>query len=395
MLLSTTTTTLLFATSSLAFLIPGEITTKDLPKANFLPVSYETNSQTLSLDCSTCPFALKSQRDGTHEWTNDVESELEMTIDTDGKAISFNGVPFYPTNSILPPLLYVSQSKKDGQSSNMEGYDGNLRLSYSMEYDEKRVEDRSLITMVMTVMGLDGEMVHVDNVKITVVKQEDGTVGLSLIYPSPKPKANILQFLLHSVEPVPIDPNSPDAKCETIMCRFFTKVVTGMAKAKASAKSAGHKMKCFCVRCFHKLVGNKEHQIQPHHHHQGPGKHGMPHRLPDGTMELPTHIQFKPHGHGHHRHNEGAAYRVHTILRSTFKVVLVPILIGIAFGMAASAIGMLVGQVVVFLWMKYRGTARKAAYQPLDTDDKDAPPAYQDVQQGAVALNEKEVDAKA
>ena len=183
MLLSTTTTTLLLATSSLAFLIPGEINTEELPKADFLPVSYETNRQTLSLDCSTCPFALKSQRDGTHEWTNDVESELEMTFDTDGKAISFNGVPFYPTNSILPPMLYVSQSKKDGQSSNMEGYDGNLRLSYSLEYDEKRVEGRSLVTMVMTVMGLDGQMVHVDNIKITVLKQEDGTVGNSLRYP--------------------------------------------------------------------------------------------------------------------------------------------------------------------------------------------------------------------
>ena len=189
MLLSTTT--LLFATSSLAFLIPGDFNTQDLPKAEFLPVSYETNSQTLSLDCSTCPFALQSQRDGTHEWTNDVESELEMNFDTDGKAISFNGVPIYPTNSVLPPLLYVSQSKKDGQSSNMEGYDGNLRLSYSMEFDEKKFEDKSLVTMVMTIMGLDGQMVHVDNLKITVVKQEDGTVGTSLIYPSPKPIVNI------------------------------------------------------------------------------------------------------------------------------------------------------------------------------------------------------------
>ena len=84
-----------------------------------------------------------------------------------------------------------------------------------------------------------------------------------------------------------------------------------------------------------------------------------------------------------------------TILRTTFRVVLVPILIGVAFGMAASAIGMLVGQAVVFLWMKYRGTSRKAAYQPLDTDEKDAPPAYQDVDQCAEAFNEKEVDAKA
>ena len=83
------------------------------------------------------------------------------------------------------------------------------------------------------------------------------------------------------------------------------------------------------------------------------------------------------------------------VLRTTFKVVFVPVLIGIAFGMAASAIGMLVGQAVVFLWMKYRGTSREAAYEALDTDEKEAPPAYQDVPQGAEALTEKEVDAKA
>ena len=83
------------------------------------------------------------------------------------------------------------------------------------------------------------------------------------------------------------------------------------------------------------------------------------------------------------------------VFKTTFKVVLVPILIGVAFGMAASAIGMLVGQFVVFLWMKYRGTSREAAYEPLDTDEKEAPPAYQDVHQESEALSEKEVDAKA
>lgn len=84
-----------------------------------------------------------------------------------------------------------------------------------------------------------------------------------------------------------------------------------------------------------------------------------------------------------------------TVLRTTFKVVFVPILIGVGFGMVASAIGMLAGQAVVFLWMKYRGTSREAVYEPLDTDEKEAPPAYQDVHQVPEALNEKEVDAKA
>ena len=383
-------TTLLFATSTFAFLIP-ETTTEHQPESNFLPALIDTNTQTINLDCSSCPFALNSQRNGAHEWTNDVESELDMTFESDSKALKFNGVPFYPiTNPILPPTLFVSQSKKDGQSSNMEGYDGNLRLSYSMEYDEKKFQDKSLVTILMTVMGLDGQMINVDNIEITVIKEQDGTVSIRQSTPFLKPEVNPSQLTLHSTKTVPVSPDSPDAKCETILCRVFTKVVTGMAKAKASAKSAGHKMKCFCMKCIHKLTGHKN------HHHQGPGNHGMAHRLPDGTLELPSHIVFKPHGHNHHHHHyKGFAHRMVTVLRTTFKVVVVPVLIGVAFGMAASAIGMFFGQLVVFLWMKYRGTSRNAAYEPLDTDEKDAPPAYQDVHQGAEALNEKEVDAKA
>ena len=175
MLLSTT---LLFATSSLAFLIP-EISTEASAKSDFLPASIPTSGQTVNLDCSTCPFALSSQRDGAHEWTNDVESELEMKFETEGKALKFNGVPFYPiSNPTLPPTLFVSQSKKNGQSSNMKGYDGNLRLSYSMEYGEKKFEENSLVTVLMTVMGLDGQMIKVDNIEIMAIKEQDGTVRI-------------------------------------------------------------------------------------------------------------------------------------------------------------------------------------------------------------------------
>ena len=84
------------------------------------------------------------------------------------------------------------------------------------------------------------------------------------------------------------------------------------------------------------------------------------------------------------------------VLLTTVKVVFVPILIGVAFGMAASAVGMLVGQTIVFLWMKFRGNKRETMYQRLETDEKDEPPAYQDVApQSVEVLSEKEVEAKA
>ena len=77
------------------------------------------------------------------------------------------------------------------------------------------------------------------------------------------------------------------------------------------------------------------------------------------------------------------------------KVVFVPILIGVAFGMAASAVGMLVGQAIVFLWMKFRGNKREARYQRLDAEEKDEPPAYHDVAvEGVEVSSEKEVEVK-
>ena len=71
----------------------------------------------------------------------------------------------------------------------------------------------------------------------------------------------------------------------------------------------------------------------------------------------------------------------------------VPILIGVAFGMAASALGMLVGQLVIFLWMRYRKDEH-VVYEPVYTDEKDGLPVYTDVPT-AQAVSEKEVEANA
>ena len=164
-----------------AFLLPENV---NLPPAhgsnNVLPSTIDQAGQVIKLDCSTCPYALNSERNGVHEWTADVASDLAMKIENDGKSLMCNDVPFYPiTNPTLPPILSVSQIKRDGDVSTMEGYHGDLRLSYSMEYDEKKFEDNSLVTVLMTVMGLDGRMVKVDDVEIKVIKKADGTVSPS------------------------------------------------------------------------------------------------------------------------------------------------------------------------------------------------------------------------
>ncbi|KAK0513136.1 hypothetical protein JMJ35_004122 [Cladonia borealis] len=381
MLLSSLLSASVLGVAAQAFMVPAVAELPDTHNSNnVVPAIIDHNTQVINLDCSSCLYAVKSDSNKVHEWTPGVASDLEMKFEVDGKLLKFNGVPFYPkTDPAMPPLLSVSQKKKDGEVSTMEGYDGQLRMSYSVEYSTKQFKDHTLVTLLMTVMGIDGQMIKVDNVQIKVIKGRDGTLSL------------------FSTTLIPASPNDPDAKCENILCRFFTKILTNVNKAKATAKAtakgAVHKMKCFCVKCIHALTGHKNH---PHPHHKG-GKHpGAPHRRPDGTMELPSHIQFKP-GHKFHHHQHTSFFgRVALTLVTTVKVVFVPILIGVAFGMAASAVGMLVGQVIVFLWMRFRGNKREAAYQRLETEEKDEPPAYQDVAaQSVEVLSEKEVEGKA
>ena len=168
------------ALSAQAFLIPGEVDafSKDgLSNNPPAPVSQQSEKD-LTLDCSSCPYALNSERHGGHEWTNDVESDLHLKIDSDGESLRLNGVSFYPIQGVIPPQLHVSQSKKDGEDPTFEAYQGDLRLSYSLEYSEKKADDgNSLVTVVMSLMALDGQMIRIDDVEIKTIKKADGKVG--------------------------------------------------------------------------------------------------------------------------------------------------------------------------------------------------------------------------
>ncbi|KAL9631163.1 MAG: hypothetical protein Q9164_006037 [Protoblastenia rupestris] len=382
-----------------AFLVPGDIKDFSVKEFAHSGVSQQQEvAKTVSLDCSTCPYALKSERNGQHEWTNDVASNLEMEITSDGNSLRFNGVSFYPVQAPgLPPLLEVSQKKRDEEMSTKEGHEGNLGLSYSLEYDEKKFENgNSVVTVLMTVMALDGQMVKVDDVEIKAIKESDG------------------KLTLHSAVPVPSNPESPDAKCSNVLCRVMTKVLTTIKKAKDSAKTAGNRVKCFCVKCFQRLAGHA-HTARPHLHksfesdldnaidaHVNKFETSFrnaleAHRHPDGTVKLPSHFKSSPnnrkfHHHGHH--HQGVFHRMAHVMWATVKIAFVPVLIGVAFGMAASAVGMLVGQLVVFIWMRYRRTDEQGLYEPLDVDGKDVPPPYEDAL-AAEAATEKEVEDKA
>lgn len=106
------------------------------------------------------------------------------------------------------------------------------------------------------------------------------------------------------------------------------------------------------------------------HHHSGPFD--------------PENAGRPPHPHMHHPPPHGAF--AHTFSR-VVRFIVVPAILGVLAGLTASAVGMLVGQAVVFCWQRYRGTQpkeHKAAWedgnscekQGLMTESDDVLPEY-------------------
>lgn len=169
-----------FGLTAQAFLVIPE--TNSLPDIkdngdSLTPSILDTSSHHIDLDCSNCPYALSSQRNGAHEWTGNVKSDLELDFAGKDNSLTLNDVTIFPLqNPALPPRLTVTQKKKDDEASAMEGFEGKLGLSYSLEYSEKKFEENSLVTIGLTLMGLDGQMIKVDDIKIQAIREADGKV---------------------------------------------------------------------------------------------------------------------------------------------------------------------------------------------------------------------------
>lgn len=137
----------------------------------------KTNSKTVHLDCSTCPFALKSERNGQHEWIFGTKSDLEMTFATEDGKLTLNGVPFYPISNTLPPILAVKQVQKESEASegHHEAYEGELIMSYGLEIENKKSteENAEVVSIIISIMGLEDQMINVDDINIKLVETKD------------------------------------------------------------------------------------------------------------------------------------------------------------------------------------------------------------------------------
>lgn len=109
-----------------------------------------------------------------------------------------------------------------------------------------------------------------------------------------------------------------------------------------------------------------------HHGHHGEEGHHRGH--------------FGHRQHGHH----SRFHRVGRMIHQALRFVVIPALLGIIGGLMASAIGMLVGQFIVYLWLRFRRNHYRQTSHIVEVivhdDEKDAlmqedlPPQYEDVE---------------
>lgn len=164
-------------------------------------------------------------------------------------------------------------------------------------------DDVSLIPVEFTVLGMHGIPVKVS------------TIALKLIQTPTK------ELVIVSQEEIPFDVTPGAESCETArvwsICRLRAIV---MARLKSMVETTQEKTDSMQEWVKTRCGGRKPH---PHPH--------------------------KHHGHGPHRY-----HRVSHMLHQTFRFFVIPALLGVIGGLAASAIGMLVGQSIVMLVRCYR-----------------------------------------
>ncbi|KAL4913872.1 hypothetical protein BDW62DRAFT_191644 [Aspergillus aurantiobrunneus] len=307
--------------------------------------------QQVDLLCTECPFAIQSG--------DETSLSLKFTID-DGLLLANEHQIFPPAP---PSPIAAVQHRQDGEESEP------IPLGYAVEMmplPSPLEEPLDMMEVRFTVLDLDGYPVPLDTIAITLIHDAEGTLYIA------------------------------GTDIEETADRESWRKCGG--KSKCLRRFLFHRIRSMFAAAKERLVGMFKGQgcadagasphlppppFPPHHHgdfdrfppSEGPGHRG--HHGPHG-----------PHGphpppHFHNKFHKTWERTLHRVMR----FIVIPAVLGVLAGLAASAVGMLVGQCAVFMWQRYRRNDRKEATeegsviekQGLMTDSADdLPPAYAD-----------------
>ncbi|KAJ5775466.1 uncharacterized protein N7511_000477 [Penicillium nucicola] len=353
-----------------AVLVVPEMESVDDGFVNIHPMLLEdVHHVAVDLPCTECPF--RETKEGSVSWTDDKPSHLMLDFSVEDNRLLANGRQIFPPAP--PSPIHAIQQSDEGEDSEP------MSVGYALEVmpmatpsDEP---DYELLDIRFTVLDLETHPVPVDTVTVTVLEDPNGElfiVKMEIEKTTPASdriswkechgKAKCLQELLV-------------ARIRGLLDGAKTRVM-GMAKADRKG-------------CHGKHEPKKLGHPGPHgHHEEGPDSMPFPPPPPFGEEDFQVeelgpagpHSHHGHHGFGsdadrpprphHHRPHHGAFTRTFS---RVVHFIVVPAVLGVLAGLTASAVGMLVGQAVVFLWQRYRGTnssEHKAAWEQGEACEK-------------------------
>ncbi|CAI7676393.1 hypothetical protein N7533_006062 [Penicillium manginii] len=339
---------------------------------NVHPMLFEDiRNAVVDVPCTECPFR-ETDKNGVVSWTDNKPSTLMLDFSIEDSRLMANGRQIFPP--IPPSPIHAVQQLEDGEESDP------MTVGYALEVmplpSPADTPETDFLDVRFTVLDIESHPVPVDTVAITLIVDPTGDLYIAKT----------------SIETTPAPERSSWKKCQGKPKCLQELLVDRVRGLLASAKDR-----------LTNLTSHKGGRKGCH------GKH-------KGMMEMGPHGEFKPedfspeghHGHhtgpyvpenagrphhGHHGHHPPPPHGAfaHTFSR-VVRFIVVPAILGVLAGLTASAVGMLVGQIVVFCWQRYRGTQpkeHKAAWedgnscekQGLMADSEDVLPEYVDESQ--------------
>ena len=364
-----------------AFLLPPTISKAESDLVEALPlvdaVAATENRQVL-VACPGCPVDIVDIQGHVNAVTTRVNNALRFNISIapgdDFDRLILNGIQLYP---VAPQDIgsVLSADQLVQTSENLWQYVGSPELGYFLSVHPQPISEGGF--------GLGAVKIHMEVLQVGGKEVSIPTLDINLVETASH------KIMIGNAIISPVQATS-GKECTSFICRWKAIIADKLSKAKGCGAKPKHS---------DPRPNTDAQMVRPptqddmdaankamHGHHGRPGRrphHGRPHR----------------HGHGHRRHGGFARF-----IRSLVFHVFIPILIGIAMGITASLVGMIVGHLAIFIWRTLFRRSQRTEYQKvqqeeasLSKDDsasllenQSPPPVYEE----APAYEEAVVDEK-
>ncbi|KAJ5919746.1 hypothetical protein N7454_009581 [Penicillium verhagenii] len=347
----------------------------------------------MMLNCDECPFR-EVNEEGVVSWTDDKPSALYVNFRVEDNRLLANDHQIFPP--VPPGPITVTQIARDSIDESSP-----VNVGYALEVmphpRPADAQDADMLDVRFTILDLETHPVPVDTIAITLILTPTGDMFLA--------DGDFEKSTGHHQKQ---SWKQCHGKPKCLQELLFSRIHDLFSSAKDRVMGMGGKGGCKGMKGMgghHKhhdefsLEGGKgphhKHHDEfdfdgekgPHHEHhdefdgeKGPhhkhhdeadfdGEKGPHHEHDEGFMSI-EELEEK-FGHKAQGHNPWAAHHgphgafAHTFSR-VVRFIVVPAILGVLAGLTASAVGMLVGQAVIFLWQRYRGTKKqehKAAWE--------------------------------